>query len=182
MNAIEPPISDDAVKEKTGKPWSEWFAILDTAGAQAMTHKQIVAFLVEKYAVGPWWQQMITVTYEQARGLRQKHEMPTGYQISRSRTLLVQVERVYTAWTDERNRAHWLVDPGFTIRKATPNKTLRISWIDGQTNLDVSFTPKGPEKTQITIQHNKLASSEEAERMKKYWADALENLEKFLRG
>jgi hypothetical protein len=39
MNAIEPAISDESVKEKTEKSWDEWFHILDTAGAQLMTHK-----------------------------------------------------------------------------------------------------------------------------------------------
>jgi len=97
MNAIEPAISDEAVTEKTGKSWDEWFDILDTAGAQLMTHKQIVAYLVEKHGNSSWWQQMVTVTYEQARGLRRKHEMPSGYQISRSRTIAAPVEYVFTA-------------------------------------------------------------------------------------
>ena len=180
MNVIEPPISDAAVKEKTGKDWSEWFAILDAAGAQAMTHKQIVAYLVEEHAVGAWWQQMVTVTYEQARGLRQKHEKPSGYQISRSRTIAAPVERVYAAWLDSVQRARWLADSGFSIRKATPNKTMRITWVDGKTNLDVSFTAKYPEKTQITVQHDKLPSPEDAEQMKMYWTSALEALEKYL--
>jgi uncharacterized protein YndB with AHSA1/START domain len=180
MNSIEPPISDGAVKEKTGKSWSEWFAILDNAEAQAMSHKQIVAFLVENYQVGPWWQQMVTVTYEQARGMRQKHEMPSGYQISRSRTLAIPVERAFTAWIDETQRSSWLADPGFSIRKTSPNKSLRISWIDERTSLDVSFYPKGPMKTQITVQHNKLTSAEDGEKMKVYWAAALEKLEEFL--
>jgi hypothetical protein len=39
MTFVEPPISDEAVKAKTGKPWSEWFAILDAAGAQAVFSK-----------------------------------------------------------------------------------------------------------------------------------------------
>ena len=180
MNIIEPTISDEAVKEKTGKDWSEWFAILDAAGAQAMAHKQIVAYLVENHDIGAWWQQMVTVTYEQARSLRQKHEMPSGYQISRSRTITAPVERVYAAWLDSVQRARWLTDSEFTIRKATSNRTLRITWVDGKTNLDVSFTAKYPEKTQITVQHDKLPSSEDAERMKVYWADALESLEKYL--
>jgi uncharacterized protein YndB with AHSA1/START domain len=180
MNIGEPPISDEAVREKTGKDWGEWFAILDTAGAQSMTHKQIVAFLEKEHTIGPWWQQMVTVTYEQARGLRQKHEMPSGYQISCSRTLAVPVERVYSTWIDEAQRASWLCDPGFVIRKASPNKSLRISWIDGQTSLDVSFYPKEPAKTQITVQHNKLVTADDAERMKAYWASALEKLSDLL--
>jgi len=42
-------------------------AILDKAGAKKMDHKQIVAYLSEQHQVGPWWQQMVTVGYEQAR-------------------------------------------------------------------------------------------------------------------
>lgn len=180
VNLVEPPISDSAVKDKTGKNWNEWFAILDAAGAQAMTHKQIVAYLVKEYEIGGWWQQMVTVSYEQARGLRQKHEKPSGYQISRSRTIAAPVERVYAAWLDSVQRNRWLGDSEFSIRKATPNKSMRITWVDGETNLDVSFTSKYPDKTQITVQHDKLPSPEQAEQMKVYWADALETLEKYL--
>lgn len=179
MILVEPPISDEAVKNKTSKNWGEWFAILDAAGSQSMTHKQIVAFLVEEYALSPWWQQMVTVTYEQARGLRQKHEMPSGYQISRSRTMAVPVERVFTAWIDENQRANWLNGPAFVIRKASPNKSLRISWMDGQSSLDVSFYPKGPAKTQITVMHNQLSTADDAERMKTYWANALVKLDEY---
>jgi hypothetical protein len=63
---IKPPTSDESVQNATGK-WDEWFAILDSAGGQGMTHKEIVACLVEHHQVGPWWQQSITVAYEQAR-------------------------------------------------------------------------------------------------------------------
>jgi hypothetical protein len=64
-----------------------------------------------------------------------------------------------------------------TIRKAITNKSLRISWVDGQTSLDVRFTSKGPEKIQVIVQHDKLASVEDAESMKTYWADMLKKLE-----
>lgn len=72
-------MSDEAVQAKTGKNWEAWFKILDKAGAQKMNHKEIVAYLNQKHYVGPWWQQMVTVAYEQARGLREKHETATGY-------------------------------------------------------------------------------------------------------
>ena len=72
-------ISDDAVKAKTGKIWREWFSLLDKAGARTLDHKGIVAILSEQYSVGPWWQQMVTVEYERARGLREKHETAAGF-------------------------------------------------------------------------------------------------------
>jgi Domain of unknown function (DUF4287) len=83
----EPRMSDEAVKAKTGKTWKEWFAILDKAGAKKMTHQEIVQLLHTKHDVGPWWVQMVTVTYEQQSGMRQNHERPDGFQISVSRTL-----------------------------------------------------------------------------------------------
>src|SRR5216117_1433710 len=82
-------MSDAAVVRATGKKWAEWFAILDKAGAKKLTHQQIVAVLAKKHGLAPWWQQMVTVTYEQARGLRKVHERPDGYSISRSKTLPV---------------------------------------------------------------------------------------------
>ena len=71
-----PRMSDEAVKAKTGKNWKEWFAILDRSGANKMGHQEIVKCLNTKHDIGPWWQQMVTVTYEQARGLREKHQKP----------------------------------------------------------------------------------------------------------
>ena len=179
---VEPSMSDEAVKAKTGKDWAEWFQILDAAGAQQMNHKEIVAYLVEHHQVGAWWQQMVTVTYEQARGLRARHEQPGGFQISRSRTLAVPAERVFAAWEDEEQRERWLRDTGLTVRKATPNKSLRITWADGETRLDVELYSKGEQKTQVTVQHSGLKDAGQAEQMKTYWREALTRLEAFLSG
>ena len=180
MGEIKPDISDGAVKSATGKDWATWFQILDAAGAQAMSHKAIVAYLVEDHQVAPWWQQMVAVTYEQARGLCEKHEKPSGYQISRSKTFVALPEKAYRAWKDEGQRARWLPDPGFTIRTESLNKSLRITWIDGFTNLDVNFYEKGPGKCQVTVQHSKLDDADQAEAMKVYWSEALESLGHFL--
>ena len=56
-------VGDDAVKKATGKTWTEWFTILDQAGAQKMNHRQIVTLLRDQHGVGSWWQQMVTVGY-----------------------------------------------------------------------------------------------------------------------
>ena len=98
-------ISDEAVKSKTGKTWAEWIKVLDKAKAYEMPHKDIAIYLSEKHQVPDWWSQMVTVGYEQARGLREKHERPEGYQISVSKTLGVPVATLYAAWTDEAVRA-----------------------------------------------------------------------------
>ncbi|HVS80863.1 MAG TPA: SRPBCC domain-containing protein [Pyrinomonadaceae bacterium] len=170
-----PRMSDEAVESRTGKTWSRWFKHLDTAGAKKMSHREIVAHLSEKHGVGPWWQQMVAVTYEQARGLRDKHEKPEGFEISVTRTIDAPLGKAFKAWTDEKIRKHWL-PANLTIRKATTNKSLRISWEDGKTSLSVNFYPKGDGKSQVVVQHGKIPDAKGAAKMKKFWAQALDRL------
>ena len=177
--SFKPRMSDEAVESKTGKNWSRWFKHLDAAGAKKMTHQEIVAHLHDKHDVRPWWTQMIAVTYEQARGLREVHEKPNGYEISVSRTIATPIAKAYKAWTDEKTRKKWL-PANLTIRKATPNKVLRITWEDGKTNLAVAFMPKGEEKVQVVAQHNKLPDAKAAAKMKKIWGEALDKLKQML--
>lgn len=173
-------IGSDAVHKRTGKTWDQWFAILDRNGARKMNHPEIAAMLHEKLGCSGWWSQMITVGYEQARGMREKHETPAGYQISRSKTLAVPVATAYQAWSDAKQRGRWLKDAKFAVRKATANRSLRIKWIDGTTNIEVMFYAKSPGKSQVVVQHNKLADARAAERKKVYWAEQLERLDEFL--
>jgi uncharacterized protein YndB with AHSA1/START domain len=179
MTTTKPRMSDDAVKAKTGKTWHGWFKILDAAGAKKMTHQERVAFLNKKHNVGPWWQQMVAVSYEQARGLREKHQKPEGYEISVSRTIDAPVSKSFKAWTDEKTRKEWL-PANFKIRKATANKSLRITWEDCKTSVAVAFIPKGAGKSQVVAQHSKLADAKAAAGMKTFWADALDRLKKMI--
>ena len=69
-------VSDEAVHAKTGKTWKEWYRILDAAKAKKMAHKEIAAYLAKEHIKSGWWSQMVAVAYEQARGLREKHQQP----------------------------------------------------------------------------------------------------------
>ncbi len=80
-------IGDAAVQAKTGKTWAQWCQVLDRAGARKMNHTAIATYLYDELGVPGWWCQMVAVGYEQARGLREKHQTPTGYEISVSKTL-----------------------------------------------------------------------------------------------
>ena len=171
-----PRMSDEAVKAKTGKTWQEWFSILNKAGAKKMSHQEIVKLLNSKHNVGPWWCQMVTVTYEQQSGLRDNHQKPDGYQISVSRTLSSPVGRLYKAFATDTQREDWLGENGLHIRKATANKSMRVRWKDGKTSLEINFYPKSADKSQVVVQHSKLPSAAAAARMKTYWSRALDRL------
>lgn len=171
-----PEVGDHAVQRATGKTWPQWFKLIDAAGGKEWDHKQIVAFLNQEHGVGPWWRQMVTVGYERARGKRVLHQKTDGFSISRSRTLPATAAALFKAWRDGRQRARWLADPQLTIRTATANKSLRMTWGDGRSSVEVMLYPKPAGKTQITVQHSKLADAKSAAKMKAYWGQQLEAL------
>ncbi|GAB4293639.1 MAG: hypothetical protein Kow0098_14650 [Ignavibacteriaceae bacterium] len=169
-------VSTEAVKQKTGKSWAEWFKLIDKAGGAKLNHREIVAFITKNYKVTPWWQQMIAVSYEQERGLRDKHQKPEGYQISKSKTFPVPVSEIYDLVASVAERKKWLKDYNFNVTKETKYKSIRAKWIDNRTNIEIQFYQKDPQKTQVVVQHSKLPDSKEANKMKTYWAKQLEKL------
>ena len=171
-----PKIGDDAVKARTGKSWQQWFDVLDKAGARKMGHKEIAEYLSEKQNVPPWWSQMVTVTYEQQTGKRAVHEKPEGYQISVSRTIDTPLAKLYKAFADGSQRANWLGEDNLEVRKATSNKSMRVTWKDKKTSLEINFYPKSAKKSQVVVQHSKLANESAAAKMKTYWSKALDRL------
>ena len=176
-------VGADAVRAKTGKGWREWFAVLDARGAAGLDHAAIARMLSAELKVPSWWCQMVTVGYEQARGLRQKGQRPDGYSVSASRTMSAPAAAAFGAWTDARVRSRWLgADAGLTVRKATPDKSVRATWGDGRGNVEVNLWPKGAARCQVAVQHSKLTSNAAALRMKRFWGEALDRLREVLEG
>ena len=173
-------MSDGAVRAKTGKTWSQWFSILDKAGAKKMNHTDIASYLHYKQKVPGWWCQMVAATYEQVRGLREVHQTPRGYEISVSKTIAVSAAKAYEVWKDEKTRSRWLPKTPIVIHKSTPGKSMRITWTDGKKSVDINFYPKWDAKSQVVVQHRMLADSKSADRMKSHWANALERLKQDL--
>jgi hypothetical protein len=174
-------ISDEAVKAKTGRTWREWIETLDAAGGRDMAHAEIAALLDKKFGVPPWWTQMVTVGYEQAIGKRVRLQKTDGFSATASKTLRAPASAAFKAFNETRARAAWLKDD-FTIRKATAPKSLRVTWKDGKSHLDVNIYPKGAAKSQVSLQHSKLTSARSADQMKQYWREALTRLEDWLTG
>ena len=166
-------ISDEAVARATGKTWAEWLKVLDAAGAKKMSHKEIAAYLHDQLKCSPWWSQMVTVGYEQARGRREKHQKPNGYSVSGSKTIAVPIDQLFAAWNDAKSRRRWLGAEKLAIRKATVNKSIRATWSDGATSVEINFYVKGDRKSQVTVQHDKLVDAKVAQKMKAYWRDVL---------
>lgn len=178
--ASSPGISDAAVLKATGQTTDQWFKILD-ARAEAIgkpDHMDLAAHLHEQHACPEWWAQMVTVLYEQARGHRVKGQTPSGFSVSGSRVVNVPITKLYKAWSGKQ-LAQWLSARPFTVRKATENRSIRITWHD-DTNLEVMFYPKGDSKAQVTIQHGKLKSDAAATKVRAFWRESLDALVELL--
>ncbi|MBI1805736.1 MAG: DUF1801 domain-containing protein [Ignavibacteria bacterium] len=173
-------VSDEAVKTKTGKTWAQWFSILDKVGAKTMRHTEIAEYLYTKQKCPAWWNQMVAVSYERERGMRAKYQTPIGYQSSVSKTIAVPVQELFKAWEDGNIRRRWLPKAPMTIRKSTPNKSIRVAWDGDVSNMDIRFYNKGSDKSQIVVDQVRLASDKDVEKMKKYWGEKLETLKSLL--
>jgi hypothetical protein len=168
-------MSDNAVRAKTGRTWPEWTRELDAIGARQMTHRDIARHVAEKHRIGSWWAQTVTVGYERIRGLRERGQRRSGsYEANKSKTFPVSVGALYDAFASAKARARWLPGVALTLRTANANRSMRIAWPDG-TRVELSFLGKG-EKSQVAVQHTRLASKADAEERKEYWAQRLNAL------
>ena len=191
--AVEPPAepqdlagiagqSDAKVKEKTGRDWREWVAILDDRRAFELPHSEIAKLIGSEFDVSPWWTQSVTVGYERIRGLRERGQRRDGnWEAGRSRTYPVPVETLFRAWAEPARRKRWLTDAEPRRRSGTAPKTLRLDWPDGS-RVALYFTPKGDAKSSVAVQHERLPSRDAADAMKAYWSRQLGALGAYLKG
>ena len=203
MSAAQPRISDAAVRKATGKSWDEWFAVLDSAGADALPHKQIARLLFDKgYIASHWWCQTVTVAYEYARGKRVLGRTESvGFEIGVQKSLPLTPAQAWDLLTQPAGRALWLgtvpclrwqkhaayrtaEGTRGEIRSFTPGKHLRLTWqpphFPFPSTLQVSLTPSG-QKTALRFHQEKLDSAETREQMRAHWRGVLRNLTELAR-
>ncbi|MFI0448512.1 DUF4287 domain-containing protein [Actinomadura sp. 6N118] len=178
--ALKSKITDASVHENTARTWDDWFALLDTWGAQSHKHGDIVRWLVEEQGIDHWWAQTLTVGYEQERGMRAPGQDASGYfSASVSKTVDASAERLFEAFTDAKLRKRWLPDE-IKIRTVTQPKSLRADWQDGSTRIAVGFVAKGESRAQVSLLHEKVPDAETATELKALWRDRLAALKNLL--
>lgn len=173
-------MSDDAVKKGTGCRWEKWVKSLDHVRAYEWPHKEIASHIHEKYGTPGWWSQMVAGGYERIRGLRARGQKRDGsYEISKSKTVPVPIAELYRAFASAPARRKWLGDCAITVKKATPEKSMRCLWEDG-TPFEINFWPKGAAKSQAALQHSGFPSKAAAERQREFWSERFDALAKSL--
>lgn len=174
--------SDEKIRQRTGRGWEEWFAMLDEWGAQDRSHREIARWVAEQQGVVPlaWNAQAVASSYELTRGLREVGEKDDGFAITASRTVTAPVQRVYDAFVDAAVRERWLPDAPLSERTATRPKSVRFDWGDGATRVNVTFLARDDARSTIALEHRRLPDAGEAARLKSYWRERLMTLKQLL--
>jgi uncharacterized protein DUF4287 len=170
-------MSDDSVAKKTGRTWKEWVAVLDRAGAAAKPHPDIVALLHSGHGLPGWWAQMVTVGYERIKGLRERGQRRDGtFDVAKSKVYPVPLAELWTAFV---RCDRWLGEAKLRMSKATKHKSMRMRWMDGSP-VEANFYSKSPTKSQVQLQHGKIATRAEAVRLRVFWGERLAELGKVI--
>src|SRR5215475_10734601 len=114
----KPMMTDAGIKAKTGQGWDHWFKALDKAGAAKLGHHAICEILEKKLGVGPWWAQMIAVSYERVRGLRAMNQNCSGdFSVNVSKVMPVALARLFKAVAED--HARWFPRGSFVPSSQT---------------------------------------------------------------
>jgi uncharacterized protein YndB with AHSA1/START domain len=174
--------SDDAIRDRTGRGWEEWFDLLDDWGAAERPHREIARWVAEQQGVEPlaWGAQAVTFSYERTRGLRAAGEHADGFAITATKTVAVPVDRLYEAFVDDAQRARWLPAAQLSVRTTSRPKSARFDWGDDGTRVVVAFIAKGDAKSAAALAHERLPDARAAERMKAFWRDGVSALKEVM--
>mgnify|MGYP001372806160 CR=1 FL=1 len=186
-------VSDKAVTAKTGHGWEHWLAVLDAFDVKKNGHRAATEHLHAKHGVDEWWAQMVTVGYEQKRGLRELRQKADGFSASASRTIAAGISRVLDAFEDKGLAERWLprgvvahkvTRPPMKDGKPTKAGSARMTWSDGTKTLSVWISDKsgkeGAVKTAVQVQHDKLPDAETCDRMRALWSERMDVLRQML--
>ena len=172
----EPTMSEAAILKGTGRTWDEWFRLLDDWGATGRTHAETARYVNQELGVDGWWSQSVTVGYEWARGLRQRHEVAGSYQVSITRTIAATAEDVWLDFVEARRRDRWLERGTLRTRPKTgsPAKSARFDDADGHI-VHIYLTAKD-ERSSVAVTVEGLEGPDEVEAQRGVWKARLADL------
>lgn len=175
-----PDLGDEAIRQGSGKSWAEWVEILDAWDATTKPHKAIAEYVCD-CGVDGWWAQAVTVGYERIKGLRAPGQRRDGqFEGRASKTFAVSVDRLYAAWVEQAERDQWLDAGTLTLRTARDSRSARFD-VDGEDGIvALWFTDKGPGKSAVALQRDRLPSKEAADRFREIWKARLACLARHL--
>lgn len=193
-------VSAESVEKYTGKNWDQWVKILTEAGANHMSHKEIVAYLKKKYKkVTPWWQQIVTSSFEVHIGRKQEGRNDKGeYSSTSTRTFYTSAEKLWDLLESSKGQDIWLkplspfkfkpknvfeTEDGIfgEIRTMKEGVRLRLSWQDTDwpksTIVQIYVIPRSTDKSHLVIMHEKIKDARTKMAIKQRWSQVVDELQ-----
>lgn len=170
---VSPPEqSDEVIRERTGRGWDEWRALIDGWPGHERGHTAIAAWLRDEHQVDGWWAQAVTVGWERITGRRRPGQMADGtFTANKSATVTTDVDALRELLLDDDARA--VLFPGIAteLRSRPTSKNPRLGMPEGIVEIDIA--PKADGRATITVAHTKLTSADDVARWKEFWSDWL---------
>lgn len=184
----QPPHSDQAIQDATGRSWDQWVEVIDAGPGRDATHTTIAAWVHANSSIGHWWSQSVTVGYERITGKRLPGQMPDGtFTLAQSRTLPIDPDGLRQLLDDERSLTA-LMPNMIATRKSKPGvkapryhlTDLALDLEEGQGPdmgvLQLMFDASGA-KTKFTVTHEKLPNPGALDAWREYWSRWLDIVE-----
>lgn len=176
-NAVQgQTVSDERMRQATGRPRDEWHGLLDAAGASGWNHTEIARWLVDEYGVDGWWAQGITVGFEQARGMRQPGQQADGtFSASVTKTIRAPKAAVLQAIIEAVSAQ--LGQPASVNPDA---KYATARWVDGQERVLASVSQSKPDRVLAGIDRSRMgepATAATKDALRGWLESALDSLE-----
>ncbi len=191
-------VTSASVLKCTGKNWDQWVGLLNKAGAEKMSHKEIVAYLKKKYKLSIWWQQGVTTGYEIAIGRKSVgYSESAGYSTVASKTFPLSNKEIWSLLLSPEGLSCWLkpfsdfdfqkgqqyeAEGGVYGEVRTLKKFVRVrmAWTEAEwvkpSILQIYIIPRTSKKAVLVFQHEKLPDGRMRIKMRDLWKKVLIDL------
>lgn len=169
-------VSDAALLKATGHAWSYWYERLNDDQADRLSHKEIVARLMNDYGVASWWAQTLAVRYEQTINRRVTGQTSSGdFYANTTIAIAGSIDDALSWWLEKNEGAARHNNQKIVTSSTTQTEKWRY-WravlADGS-KVVVAIHQQTPAVAQLALQHEKLLSPESVLEWRKYWRDFL---------
>ncbi len=176
QRVAEPDMSDETLRDATGRGWDEWCDIIDAWPGKGDGHTAIATYVHEELGVEGWWAQTVTVGYERITGLRLPYQQPDGtFSANKSRTVTADADLIRQMLLDDGERADLFPGLETELRSRPTSKTLRIGI--GPGTAQIALDPQEDGRVKVSIAHDKLPTAADVEEWKGYWSDWLQAID-----
>lgn len=180
-------IGSESFARSTGIDWEEWLVLLERAGGESLTHRQLARVaeaLIEEQGPCPnpgWWAQSVAIAFERHTGRRAPGQVEDGtFLASCSRTLAGSLDEIAAAWALRAGDDHlplgltWQGDARLSSSERW--RYWRRGLSDG-TRLSVSVG-RSPhdDRCVLTLTHEGLPDVESRERSRAAWRATLQEV------